>query len=216
MQTDKLVVWVIGGGLFLGFLGLVGIWYLAVFAVALGITLVILVAANRQRKSPLLQFDFDPHEPLPLELWGKLRDAPVPSGGSVATFRVVDTDLFPQSVAVVKKDAQVDRAGSVTLEARMIVMRGKEHGDAKLAILFERRVVGFIPDLDARRILESISRAGGMLVVVLKLKFDSGLTISSSHVEFRTDFHSEGETPHSLSAFAVFQVVWAALRGKKV
>ena len=214
MKNDQLVYYILMGMFVVGVLSLIGIWYLILFAIALAIFIIVVVAAQRQKSKPLSPLKLNPNSPIPLEQWVESREAPLSSGSSLVTFRLVNTGNYRASWEHFKNKAQVSPGETVRVESSLYCIEDSSTGEQKIVVAHDRRVLAEFAQIDLEGVFLPLLHAGGVFRVPCEFLFsDRGaLDRGSCSIQATADPTHDPKAP--LDLWALWLAIWRSLRGK--
>ena len=216
MRSDNLIYYVLTGMFVLGFLSLIGLWYLVLFAFAAVIFVIVLVAAKRENSKPVLAMELNPLVPIPLEQWVESREAPVSSGSSLVTFRLVNFDGYQANWDHFKNKAQVSPGETVRVESSLYCIEDSVSRKQGIVVAYDRRVLAEFAEIDLEGVFMPLLRAGGVFRVPCEFVFskDGEVELASCFVEATADPNHDPSA--SLNLWDLWLAIWGAVRGKRV
>lgn len=214
MKSDKLIYYLLMGMFVVGFLSLIGIWYLVLFAIALAIFIIVVVAARRQNSKPLSPLKLNPNGPIPLEQWVESREAPVSSGSSLVTFRLVNCVDYRANWEHFKNKAQVSPGETVRVESSLYCIEDSNTGKQKIVVSYDRRVLAEFAEIDLDGVFLPLLQAGGVFRVPSEFVFskDGEVELATCFVEATADPNHDPSA--TLDLWALWLGIWRAIRGK--
>ena len=110
--AQKLPAYVIGGGLLIGAIVAIGLWYLALFALAGLLFLALWLVARSQHQDRRDVLIFRPGTTIPAEVWAKTEGLPLSASSQPIDISLVELDKYRDNWSSVRTSAQVDRPGN--------------------------------------------------------------------------------------------------------
>lgn len=107
--AQKLPAYVIGGGLLIGAVVAIGLWYLALFAVAAIIFIVLWLVPRKQQNERRDVLVFRPGSMIPAEVWQKTEGLPINPSSQPIDIDLVELDKYRNNWASFRATAQVER-----------------------------------------------------------------------------------------------------------
>ena len=197
-----------------GLIGIFAFWYLALFAIAVVIFIVVLVAINRGNSTPPSPIQVNPKVPIPLEQWVASREAPSSSGADLVEFRLVNSGAYTDNWAHFKKKAQISAGETVRVEASLYCIQDMETSGRKIVIAYDRRVLAEFAEIDLDGVFDPMLLAGGVFRVPCEFVFSKTgeLDLASASIQADTGPHTDPKA--SVDFLALWTFIWRGVRGK--
>ena len=214
MKSDPLVYYILMGMFVVGFIGLIGLWYVGLFVVAVSIFVIFAVAARRAKSSPPTPKKLNPSVPIPLEKWVESREAPVSSGSSLVNFRLVNSGAYEGNWEDFKHKAQVSAGETVRVEASLYCIEDSETGRQKIVVAYDRRVLAEFADIELEGVFLPLLLAGGIFRVPCEFVFSQDGTVARASCSIEATADPSHDPTAPLDLWALWLVIWRGIRGK--
>ena len=210
--AQKLPGYVIGGGLLLGAIVAIGLWYLALFALAGLIFVIIWLVARRQQNDRREVLIFRPGMMIPAEVWAKAEGLPLTPSSEPVDISLVELDKYKENWETFRETAQVERSGEVSVSAFLIAFRTPT-ADYGIVLAYDRLVLAQVREIEKDALFEQMWSMGGIFHVAATFAFDSSLSPSSAR--FRLPMQLEpSEGILSSGEQKAWDALWRGVRGK--
>ena len=211
--AQKLPGYVIGGGLLLGVIVAVGLWYLALFALAGLLFVIIWLVARRQQSDRREVLVFRPGMMIPAEVWAKTEGLPLTPSSEPVDISLVELDKYTANWETFRETAQVERSGEVSVSGFLIAYRTPT-ADYGIVLAYDRLVLAQVRDIEKDALFEPMWCLGGIFNVAATFTFDSSLSPSSAR--FRLPMQLEpSEGILSSGEQKAWNALWRGVRGKR-
>lgn len=210
--AQKLPGYIIGGGLLIGVIVAIGLWYLALFAVATIIFVVLWLVARKQQNERRDVLVFRPGSIVPAEVWAKTEGLPLTPSTQAVDILLVELDKYRDNWSSFRNTAQVERAGEVSVSAFLIAYRTPT-ADYGIVLAYDRLVLAQVRDIEKDAFFEPMWSMGGIFHVAATFSFDSSLTTTSA--KFRLPMQLEpSDGVLSTAEQTAWRALWRGVRGK--
>lgn len=210
--AQKLPAYVIGGGLFLGVIVAIGLWYLALFALAGILFLTLWLVARKQHQNRRDVLLFRPGTTIPAEVWAKTEGLPLTPSSQAVDIALVELDKYRDNWSTLRNTAQVDRAGEVSVSAFLIAYKTPT-ADYGIVLAYDRLVLAQVREIEKDAFFESMWSMGGIFHVAATLSFDGSLSPTSAR--FRLPMQLEpSDGVLSTAEQTAWNALWRGVRGK--
>jgi len=210
--AQKLPGYVIGGGLLLGAIVAIGLWYLALFALAGLLFVIIWLVARRQQSDRREVLVFRPGMLIPAEVWAKAEGLPLTPSSEPVDISLVELDKYKENWETFRETAQVERSGEVSVSAFLIAFRTPT-ADYGIVLAYDRLVLAQVREIEKDALFEQMWSMGGIFHVAATFTFDSSLSASSAR--FRLPMQLEpSEGILSSGEQKAWNALWRGVRGK--
>lgn len=210
--AQKLPGYVIGGGLLLGVIVAIGLWYLALFALAGLLFVIIWLVARRQQNDRREVLVFRPGMLIPAEVWAKTEGLPLAPSSEPVDISLVELDKYKENWETFRETAQVERSGEVSVSAFLIAYRTPT-ADYGIVLAYDRLVLAQVREIEKDALFEPMWSLGGLFHVAAIFTFDSSLSPSSAR--FRLPMQLEpSEGILSSGEQKAWKALWRGVRGK--
>lgn len=191
----------------------IGLWYLALFALAVVLFVVIVLVASKQHKKTRSTLAFRPGKIIPAEVWEHTKGREVVPAPDQVEIVMVGLDKYADNWAKVRQIAQVERSGDITVHAYLIAYHTPT-ADRGVVLAYDRMVLGEIRTIELEHFYDYIWDRGAIFKVPAKFRFNQSLAIqkASAFLPMYLD-PQEGILPPPEQA--LFSSLWRAVRGKK-
>lgn len=210
---ERLTYGVIGFVLILGVIGMFALWYLALFALAGLIFLIIVFTARKQHKTTQNVLQFRPGKVVPAEVWERAEGLPPAQGSDSFNVGLVELDKYADNWAQFKQIAQVDRSGSFDVFAYLIAYKTPT-ADQGVILAYDRLILGEIRTIELEHFFDPIWSAGGIMKVATKVSFDSKLAVSAVDAQLPMFMPEAGDVLPAREQYA-WNAIWRGVRGKQ-
>lgn len=211
--AQKLPGYIIGGGLLIGVIVAIGLWYLALFALATIIFIVLWLVARKQQNERRDVLVFRPGTMIPAEVWQKTEGVPLNPSSQPIDIDLVELDKYRDNWASFRATAQVERAGDVQVSAFLIAYRTPT-ADYGIVLAYDRMVLATVREIEKDAFFEPMWSMGGIFCVAATLSFDSSLSPKSAQFRLPMQLEpSDGILPTAEQA--AWNALWRGVRGKK-
>jgi hypothetical protein len=214
MKSDKLIYYVLMGMFVAGVIGIFAFWYLALFAIAVIISIVVLIALNHGNSTSPHPIKVNPKVPIPLEHWLASREAPTSSGSDIVDFRLVNSGAYTDNWAHFKKKAQVSAGETVRVEASLYCIQDIETSLRKIVVAYDRRVLAEFAEIDLHGIFEPMLLAGGVFRVPCEFVFSKTGVLDLAYASVQADTGPQADPEASVDLSALWTIIWRGVRGK--
>ena len=210
--AQKLPGYVIGGSLIIGVVALIGLWYLALFAVAAILFIVVLVIARSQHTERREVLQFRPGMVIPAEVWEKTAGVPLTPSEHPVDISLVELDRYAENWAKFRTLAQVDRAGDVSVSAMLIAYKTPT-ADYGIVLAYDRLILAQVRDIEKDAYFEPMWALGGLFHVAATFSFDGSLAPKGAR--FRLPMQLEpSDGPLPAAHQSAWTALWRGVRGK--
>ena len=210
--AQKLPGYVIGGGLLLGVIVAIGLWYLALFALAGLLFVIIWLVARRQQSDRREVLVFRPGMMIPAEVWAKTEGLPLAPSTEPVDFSLVELDKYKENWETFRETAQVERSGEVSVSAFLIAYKTPT-ADYGIVLAYDRLILAEVREIEKDALFEPMWSLGGIFHVAATFTFDSSLSPSSAR--FRLPMQLEpSEGILSSGEQKAWNALWRGVRGK--
>lgn len=210
--AQKLPGYIIGGGLLIGVIVAIGLWYLALFALATIIFVVLWLVARKQQNERRDVLVFRPGSIVPAEVWAKTEGLPLTPSTQAVDILLVELDKYRDNWSSFRNTAQVERAGEVSVSAFLIAYRTPT-ADYGIVLAYDRLVLAQVRDIEKDAFFEPMWSMGGIFHVAATFSFDSSLTTTSA--KFRLPMQLEpSDGVLSTAEQTAWRALWRGVRGK--
>jgi hypothetical protein len=210
--TQKLPAYVIGGGMFLGVIVAIGLWYLALFALAVLVFIIFWLIARRQQNDRREVLVFRPGMMIPAEVWAKTEGLPLTPSTEPVNISLVELEKYKDNWETVRATAQVERSGEVSVSAFLIAYRTPS-ADYGIVLAYDRLVLAQVREIEKDALFEPLWSMGGIFHVAATFTFDSSLSPSSAR--FRLPMQLEpSDGVLSTAEQTAWNALWRGVRGK--
>jgi len=210
--AQKLPAYVIGGGLLIGAVVAIGLWYLALFALAGILFLTLWLVARKQHQDRRDVLLFRPGTTIPAEVWAKTEGLPLTPSAQAVDIALVELDKYRDNWSSFRNTAQVDRAGEVSVSAFLIAYKTAT-ADYGIVLAYDRLVLAQVRDIEKDAFFEPMWSMGGIFHVAATFSFDSSLSPSSARFRLPTQLEpSDGVL--STAEQTAWRALWRGVRGK--
>ena len=210
--AQKLPAYVIGGGLLIGAIVAVGLWYLALFVLAGLLFLALWLVARKQHQDRRDVLIFRPGTTIPAEVWAKTQGLPLSASSQPIDISLVELDKYRDNWSSVRTSAQVDRPGEVSVSAFLIAYKTPT-ADYGLVLAYDRLVLAEVREIEKDAFFEPVWALGGIFHVAATFSFDSSLAPKSAKFRLPTQLEpSDGALPTAQQN--AWNALWRGVRGK--
>lgn len=211
---NKLISWIVGGALVIGVLGLIGLWYLALFGIALIVFIALFVTSRVQRKNSQDALVFRPSKLVPAEAWERTNGAHYTDGPRTAIVSLVSLDTYADNWTQFAEIAQIERETQLPLTGKLLCFKTPT-ADRGIIVAYRRMILGEVRDIEVDRFFNQLWELGGVFKVDCVISFDSSLQVEEmecaiSYVDGQRD---AGYPSREKQAW---DVLWGGLRGKRI
>ena len=210
---EKLTYGVVGFFMILGVIGAIALWYLALFAVAAIIFLIVLLLARKQHSETREVLQFRPGKVVPAEVWAKAEALSPAVGSDVFDVTLVELDKYSENWAKFRDIAQIDRSGSIDVHAYLIAYKTPT-ADRGVILAYDRLILGEVREIELQHFFDPLWSAGGIMMVACKFTFGSGLDVSQAAANFPMFVGSSGDMLPAREQYA-WNAIWRGVRGKQ-
>ena len=211
--AQKLPGLVIGGSLIIGVVALIGLWYLALFALAVVFFLVLLVIATSQHNDRREVLQFRPGMVVPAEVWEKTDGLPLTPSEHPVDISLVELDRYAENWAKFRTLAQVDQAGDVSVSAMLIAYKTPT-ADYGIVLAYDRLILGQVRDIEKDAYFEPMWALGGLFHVAATFSFDGSLAPKGARFRLPMQLEpSDGPLPSAQQN--AWRALWRGVRGKR-
>lgn len=214
MKSDKLIYYVLMFSFVVGFIAIIGIWYLFLLLVAGVIFFVVLFAVNRQRSQPLQVMSLNPRLRIPLEEWVSSRDAPIATGSNLVDFRLVNYSEYSENWANFRIRAQISAGETVRVETTLYCINDNASGQPKIVIAHDREVLAEFASVDLEGVFKPLARAGGVFRIPCEFKFSKDGTLEQALAFIQTDIDPSHDPDAPVDLLNLWTMIWRGIRGK--
>jgi hypothetical protein len=209
---ERLPYTIVGFFMVLGILFAIGVWYLALFALALLIFLGMLLFARAQHKETHAVLQFRPGKILPAQVWEKARNASPSAGTAAVEISFVELDKYRENWLSFRQKAQVERPGPSHVQAYLVCFRTPT-ADRGVLLVFDRLILGEVRQIDLASYFDLVWARGGVVRVDAQFDFDHSLEVASARcvLEFIPE---DGKGLLPAPQRHAFNLIWRAVRGK--
>ena len=211
MKTGNIVPAVLWFMFIAGIIGLIGIWYLAIFLLALSIFIVLLLLRSQSQKTTKEILLYRPGKEIPGTVWALAENAPSTSGPRLKELTLVELDKYAENWEAFKSVAQVERPGVVNVSAHLLCYKTPT-GDYGMVLAHQRSVLGEVRRLDLETYFEPIWTRGGIVLVDCAFEFDADCGVANATLALQA-FDPHDEAPPQ-GAWAAWKILWWGLQGK--
>jgi hypothetical protein len=211
--AQKLPGYVIGGSLIIGVVALIGLWYLALFALAVIFFVILLVIATSQHNDRRQVLQFRPGMVIPAEVWDKTEGLPLAPSEHPLDISLVELDRYAENWAKLRTIAQVERSGDVSVSAMLIAYKTPT-ADYGIVLAYERLILGQVREIEKDAYFDAMWALGGMFHVAATLSFDSSLAAKGARFRLPMQLEpSDGPLPSAQQN--AWRALWRGVRGKR-
>ena len=172
--TQKIPAYVIGGGLLIGAAVAIGIWYMALFALAGTAFVILWVLAKRQHKDRREALTASPGSMISPEVWAKTRNLPLTPSTDPLDISLVGLEQHRENWASFRKIAEVEHSGDVSVPAFLIAFKTSD-AEYGMVLAYDRMVLGKVRDIEKDALFQAVWSMGGIFHVAAVFSFDSSL-----------------------------------------
>lgn len=156
---DRMVSGLVFGSLFLSVLALIGLWYLALFGIAVIVFVVLFVVSRTQHKASREALMFRPGALVPAEAWKRTQGSHYTQGPRTAVVSLVSLEKYGDNWEKFREIAQIERETDLAVTAKLVCYKTAT-ADRGILVAYRQMILGHVRDIEAERFLISFGSWG--------------------------------------------------------
>lgn len=211
---DRMVSGLVFGSLFLSVLALIGLWYLALFGIAVIVFVVLFVVSRTQHKASREALMFRPGTLVPAEAWKRTQGSHYTQGPRAAVVSLVSLEEYGDNWEKFREIAQIERETDLAVTAKLVCFKTAT-ADRGILVAYRQMILGHVRDIEAERFFDQLWQLGGVFKVDCVVTFDSSLHVSEVNCAIKyVDAQRDRDYPSREKQ--AWDTIWGGVRGKRL